>query len=146
MEAAQLVQILCSAGLFLAVWFCLRGVLKPFIANVAERQDRTFGDETAASEMRQKAEVLDVELEDALRRARQEGAQARDARINAAKKEAQSMLEQAEAWAAAEVKKGEEEVARVKQRALAEVPAEVDKLSRLVVERALSSGGPSLVH
>lgn len=146
MTAEQLIQIIASALLFLGVWALFRRILVPFIKNVEERQERTFGDEHSAVEKRQKVKVLDAEIEELLRRARLEGAESRDAKVAAAKKEAQQMLESAEAWAAEELKKAEDEVVRVKTRALSEVPSEVEKLSRLVVERALSSGGSNVMH
>lgn len=147
MEKAQLIQILASSGLFLVVWYCLRSVLKPFLENVEERQARTFGDEDAAVEKRQKAKLLDAEIEELLRQARHEGAQSRDAKVSLAKQEAQKLIDQAEAWASGEIEKGEKEVLSLKQKAMNEVPSEVEKLSRLVVERALSSGkGSPVVH
>ena len=147
MEKAQLIQILASSGLFLVVWYCFRSILNPFLKNVEERQARTFGDEEAAQEKRQKVKLLDVEIEELLRQARHEGAQVRDAKVAQAKQEAQKVIEQAETWAAAEIENGEDEVAVLKQRALCDVAGEVEKLSRLVVDRALSSGsGSPVVH
>lgn len=145
MDSAQLVQILLSAVLFLGVWALFRRILQPFIANVEERQARTFGDEHAAVEMRQKTKLLDAEIEELLRQARHEGAVLRDQKIAVAKAEAQRQLEQAEAWASAEFDQGEAEIRKVKERALGEAPGEIDKLSRLVVERALMSGGSQRV-
>ena len=145
MESAQLIQIVLSAVLFIGVWSMLRRVLQPFIANVEERQARTFGDEHDAVEMRQKTRLLDAEIEELLRQARHDGATVRDAKIAAAKAEAQRQLEAAEAWANAEVEKGEAEILKTKNQAMAEAPAEIEKLARLVVDRALMSGGAERV-
>ena len=142
-----LIEALASAGTFLFLWAVLGNlVFKPFLALVEEREARTLGDEEAAIEKRQAAKGIQTEIDEKLRAARTEGIALRDERVQQAKQEAQAILDRATELASQELKKAELSIAEVKQKALSDLSAEAEKLSHLVVERALATEQANTIH
>lgn len=142
-----IVEAVFSATTFLVLWSVLGNVLfKPYIKLLDEREARTSGDEDVAIAKRQEAKSLQAEIEEQLRIARLEGIRTRDERVSAAKREAQVVIDRAAEQAAQELKRAEQSIAELKSKALAELPAEAEKLSKLVVSRALSTNTSNTIH
>ena len=138
-------QIAFSAGLFLLLWAVLGGMIfKPFFRMLEEREDRTVGDERAAAAALEETKVRTQDLEKQLLEARIVGMQDREKRIQKAKEEATALVGEANLRAAEELKKIQEEIAQLKQRAINEVEAEAKNLSRLVVRQVAGDSGQTV--
>lgn len=142
-----LVDGLTSAGALLLLWLVVgKGLLQPFFDLVDERENRTSGDEHSAVEKRSEAKALLLEVEDRLREARLAGITARDAIVDRAKAEAQVIVDRASQAAGEELRRAEESIAELKSRAMQELPLESEKLSQLVLSRALEGTSASVMH
>ena len=140
-------EIVASAVTLIALWVIFGHLIfKPFMRLIEEREARTTGDETDAQEKRARTKALQAQIEESIRQARVEGILLRDERVNHAKKEAQTIIDRAADQAAQELKKAEQQIAEVKAKAVAEIPAEAEKLSKLVVGRALSTDSSRTIH
>jgi len=140
-------EIVASAVTLIALWVIFgQLIFKPFMRLIEEREARTTGDESQAQAKRARAKALQAQIEESIRQARVDGILLRDERVNHAKKEAQTIIDRAADQAALELKKAEQEIAEVKAKALAELPGEAEKLSKLVVGRALSTDSSRTIH
>jgi F-type H+-transporting ATPase subunit b len=147
MDQMVIIQAVASAATFCLLWAVLGNLLfKPLFQLLEEREARTSGDEQAAVEKRHESKELAAQIEEKLRIARVDGAQLRDSRVAQAKKEAQEILDRANTHAAEELKRAEKMIAELKAKAMAELPAEVEKLSQLVVSRALAESPTGTIH
>ena len=142
-----LVEMIFSAATFLVLWSVLGNKLfKPYFRLLEEREARTLGDEQLAVEKRHEAKQLAADLEEQLRTARLEGIRRRDERVSKAKAEAQVIVDRAAEQASQELKRAQQQIAELKAKALGELPQEAEKLSKLVVSRALATDTSSTIH
>ncbi len=140
-------EILASAVTLIALWVIFGHLIfKPFMRLVEEREARTTGDESQAHEKRSQTKALQAKIDEKIREARIQGIMLRDDSVNEAKKEAQAIIDRAADQAAQELKRAEQEIAAVKAKALSELPGEAEKLSKLVVSRALTTDSSRTVH
>ncbi|MFN8390466.1 MAG: ATP synthase F0 subunit B [Bdellovibrionota bacterium] len=136
-----------SAATFIVLWIVLGNmVFKPLFQLIEEREARTSGDEQAAVERRQEAKDLAATIEEKLRAARVDGVQLRDARVAQAKREAQAILDRAEESATEELRRAQQMIDDLKARALGELQPEAEKLSQLVVARAIAQNATDTIH
>lgn len=143
----QIAEAVSSAVVFIVLWrFLATALFKPFLANYQEREARTVGDEHSASEMKNKTKQLSRRIEEELNGARLEGISLRDEQINAAKVQAQELLDRASAAAQEEIKRASLKVQEMKKRAESELPQEVERLAQLVITKALSTSPGGTVH
>ena len=144
--STHLIEVGSSAILFIFLWWFLRGrVFLPYIEVIEEREQRTVG----ASEMvrvreKEKREIERVIAEE-VRESRLQGIKLRDAKVKAAKDQAQEMLDQAAAQAQGELDKSRDAIAKLKLQAEQDMKAEIAALSAQITEQVVRSKGAARV-
>ena len=148
MKEAQIIfEIAASAGTFIVLWVVLgHMIFKPFFQLLEEREARTTGDEHAAQEKKNRARMLRQQVDEKLREARLSGITQRDERVKVAKERAQEIVELAMKQAGEQLTLAESQIEALKTRALQDLPGESQKLSDLVISRALASDTSQTIH
>ena len=135
----SLPTMLAAAFIFCCVWAFLRNFVFPaFLKVIADREQRTLGNEAAAATAKRSAKELEAKISDELTAARLEGIKLRDAILASAKLDAQRHVENVSSRIATQLSRAQLEISERKGAAEHEVPAEAEKLAQLVVERVLS--------
>lgn len=143
----SLVEFVTSAASFLLVWFVLGNyVFKPFFALLEERERKTEGSESVAKETKVATQNILVEIEDSLREVRAGAATHKEARIQKARKEAQSIVDLAANKAEKDIKSAQVMLNEKRDLAFSDLPEEVEAMSDLIVNKALSSGSNITIH
>jgi F0F1-type ATP synthase membrane subunit b/b' len=147
LDGPILQHVILSAALFLFVWQVLgRGVFKPFFEVIEEREAKTSGSEDLAHRKRDELKRLNVELAVSLQEARLQGLTSRDELVQRAKLEAQTIRENAMASASEEIALAKVEIERLKLRAQGDLLTEIERISDLLVGRALEGPSGRVVH
>ncbi|NLT52938.1 MAG: hypothetical protein GXX85_18690, partial [Ignavibacteria bacterium] len=131
-----LLQIQLSGGFFLAFWaFMGNRFFKPHIDLVLEREAKTTGSDDAAKKRRSESQLLDEQLNEALRAERLEQLSLRDKVLAEARQAAASRLRQADAEVSAKREEAKQQLVELVLRAETELHEEAERLAGLVVER-----------
>lgn len=142
-----MIGIVQSSLLFLATWFVLGNkVYKPFFALLEEREKQTTGNSSLAKAKLQERVALEQKIEDELRKVRKQAAKTRDEKLALAKAAARSVIEEAEGEAEQKLQTALLEIQDLRKNAEAEIGREVQRLSQIVFEKALSTTQDSSIH
>jgi F0F1-type ATP synthase membrane subunit b/b' len=147
MNETMSTEILASGATFILLWIVLGHLIfKPFFELLEEREARTTGDEHLAQEKKNRARVLEQQIEEKLREARLSGIAGRDERVKLAKGRAQEIVDLAVKQASEELERAETQIQALKTRALEDLAAESERLSGLVISRTLASDSSQTIH
>lgn len=140
--------IVQSSLLFLATWFVLGNkVYKPFFSLLEERERQTLGNSALAKDKLKERDELELKIEDELRKVRKESAKIRDEKLALAKAAAKSVCDDAESEAEKRLQTALLEIQSLREKAEADIEQEVERLSQIVFEKALSASNNSgLIH
>lgn len=137
--------ILQSSAVFLFSWLILgNAVYKPFFALLEEREAKTSGNTELAKEKLKEKKSLEEKIEEELRELRIQAARDRDARLVSAKASASKVITEAQEIAANKLTSAQQEVAELLKGVEGDIEKEVERLSQIVFEQALSS--PQQIH
>ncbi len=143
----SLIEFVTSAASFLLIWFVLGNyVFKPFFALLEERERKTAGSESIAQETKVATQNILLEIEDTLKEVRAEATAHKDIRIEKARKEAQNIVEMAVNKAEKDMKSAQMQLNEKRDLAFSDLPEEVEAMSDLIVNKALSSGSNVTIH
>ena len=143
LEPIHFIHMAISAGLFLLLWFVVgKGMVKPFLALLEERESRTIGDEQKARETRALSQRISSDIELELHESRVEGVKLREEQVGLAKKEADRLLEGSEKEAATKLEAGRKEIELLSNKARSDLESQVDELSEMLYARVLGKEAP----
>jgi F-type H+-transporting ATPase subunit b len=132
------VQVLFQIVLILLLWAILGKLLfKPFLGLVEEREKRTEGLKAAAATLTAEAERLRADYESAIRQANEEGAAAKEALLDEARKTREQLLHQARADAAQRLTAVREEIQKEMKQGREQALAEAEAIARQMAEKVL---------
>ena len=142
-----LTEIFPSTVIFIVVWMIFgNAVVKPFLKNLEDREERTTGDEKRAGEARQKTKQLLAQVEQELKVARLEGIRLRDDQVLKAKSEANKIADQASSASMAQLEAARDDIAQMKAKVRSELGSEVEGLSAMLIEKLMSAPGERVIH
>ena len=133
---SQIVEVACSATVFIVFWQLVGPQIKVFIEQAIEREGRTIGDVERVSQLDQKARLVELEVETAIRRAKHETLQQREQEIAQAKKTVQAKLEAAEKEASLVYEQKLAKLKNEKEQESQKLSVEIELLANTVVEKA----------
>ena len=132
------IQVLLQVVVLLLLWAILNKILfKPFLRLVEEREKRTEGLKAAAAALTAEAERLRADYESAIRQANDEGAAAKEALLNEARRTREQLLGESRAQAAARIAAAREEIKKELQQGREEALREAETIARQMAEKVL---------
>jgi len=132
------IQVLFQIVVILLLWAILNKILfKPFLALVEQREKRTEGLKAAAAALTAEAERLRADYESAIRQAGEEGAAAKEAILDEARKTREQLLGQARAEAAERLAAVRREIQTEMQQGRAEALRDAEEIARRMAEKVL---------
>lgn len=138
LDAIHSQEMLVSGCLIIFLWATLSPiVIKPYLEALYEREAKTSGMLTANSDLKREVEKLKAELSAEIKTARLEGVKKRDEKINAAKKQANEIVEAGKKIADDEWKVFEKELSSLKNGLMGSIDNEVNALSGEVIKKIL---------
>ena len=139
-------QILISSGLFVFLWIVLgRGVFKPFIELIEEREQRTAGDDKRSLELKDEAQRTRDRVDSEIKQARLRAIASRDEVVGSAKKEANKIVEEANAKAEQKLEAARAEIEALSKKAEAELASEVSEIAEVMHSKIISPSS-QMVH
>lgn len=145
--SADIVEVIGSALLFLFVWqFLARHLFRPYLSLLEEREKRTVGAAYQAERHAAELRALEEEIDQRLHQARLRGITVRDRHLRVAKSQAQEITNSAMAKAERDLAEARRDIERLSEEAEASLGGEVETVSRLVREKALSNVGNRVLH
>ena len=140
-------QVASYTVLFLLVWQIISSLyLKPFFALLAEREERTSGDEKRSQQKREQTRELIRQVEEKRSLARLEGIRLRDEQILQGRHKANAIIKAADDRADNEFQQAKAVIDLAKAKALAEVDSEAARISELIVGKMLTSNTERTLH
>ncbi len=140
-------QVQASGLMFIAFWSVVgNSVFKPFIEVAIERETATVGSESEAMAYKKENRILDEEIEVLLQEHRVVLLNERDNRLAEARRVASSVQSGLEDQLAIRLSTSKEQINGLRRSAELTIEDEASKLASLMIERALSSEGESLLH
>jgi F-type H+-transporting ATPase subunit b len=132
------IQVLFQIVALLLLWAILNKLLfKPFLRLVEEREKRTEGLKAAAAALTAEAERLRADYESAIRQANDEGAAAKDALLDEARRTREQLLGESRAQAAERIAAVREEIKKEMQQGREEALKEAETIARQMAEKVL---------
>jgi F-type H+-transporting ATPase subunit b len=132
------IQVLFQIVVLLLLWAILNKILfKPFLRLVEEREKRTEGLKAAAAALTAEAERLRADYESAIRQANDEGAAAKDALLEEARRTREQLLAESRAQAAERIAAVREEIKKEMEQGRAQALKEAEEIARQMAEKVL---------
>jgi len=131
-------HLLISSGIFILLWKVVgEGMMKPFFDLLAEREQKTVGDELKAKKTLELSTQVAADIESELLEARVEGVKLREEQLNAARGEVSKVTDQASKEAEATLSAGRGEISSLASKARSDLESEIDGLAKVLVSRVL---------
>ena len=132
------IRLLLSAGIFVLLWKVVgEGLMKPFFDMLAEREQKTVGDEKKAQKTLELSAQVASDIDSELLEARVEGVKLREEQLAAARGEVTKVTDKASKEAEATLTAGREEINIVASKARSDLEKEIDGLAEVLVSRVL---------
>jgi len=138
LKGIYFLHMFISAGIFIFLWKVVgEGMMKPFFDLLAEREQKTVGDEKKARETLELSTQVAADIDAELLEARVDGVKLREEQLAAARGEVSKVTEQANKEAEATLSAGRNEIGSLASKARADLDSEVDGLAEVLVSRVL---------
>ncbi|HEY1372077.1 MAG TPA: ATP synthase F0 subunit B [Candidatus Binatia bacterium] len=132
------IQVLLQIVVLLLLWAILNKILfKPFLRLVEEREKRTEGLKAAAAALTAEAERLRADYESAIRQANDEGAAAKEALLEEARRTREQLLTESRAQAAERLSTVRDEIKKEIEQGRAHALRESEDIARQMAEKVL---------
>jgi F0F1-type ATP synthase membrane subunit b/b' len=142
-----LIQISLSTALFFVLWMFLGKVwFKPYLELLIDREKQTVGaTKEAVQKLDENRRILD-RIESELRTTRIEGINLREELTQAAKSEAQKILDQAKSKADLAIENARKDIINARQAAIKELAKETEEISAAMIKQVLGESSARLIH
>jgi F-type H+-transporting ATPase subunit b len=132
------IQVLIQIVVLLLLWAILNKILfKPFLRLVEEREKRTEGLKAAATALTAEAERLRADYESAIRQANDEGAAAKEALLEEARRTREQLLTESRAQSAERLAAVRDEIKKEMEQGRAQALQEAETIARQMAEKVL---------
>jgi len=141
MTGIQILQVILSAALLIALWRFLNPIIADFVDVIAKRQERTDRTETEVFGERLELRELSAELAEKRQGQRARGVKSREEIVEVAKDKMLSATQDARQEAVAEINLFRQELVDLRNKVTRDIDSEAEALSKIIIEKVSAGSG-----